>query len=66
MNAEPVLSHANAFTTIAAAALSALIAIGLLTAVTSVFQREGTPFEQVVAAEHACASFAFVSERETC
>jgi len=40
-------------------------AIGLLTAVTDLFQRDGAPFEQVVIAEHICAN-AFVSERETC
>jgi hypothetical protein len=49
-----------------AAALSILIAIGLLTAVTGSFQRDGAPFEQVVIAERACASKVFVSERETC
>jgi hypothetical protein len=49
-----------------AAALSILIAIGLLTAVTGLFQRDGAPFEQVVIAEHAGASNVFVSERETC
>ncbi len=51
---------------ITAAVLSAFIAIGLLTAVTGLFQRDGAPFEQVVSAEHACANYAFVSERETC
>ena len=49
-----------------AAALSIFIAIGLLTAATGLFQLDGAPFEQVVIAEHACASKVFVSERETC
>ncbi len=66
MNTKPAFARRHAVTTIVAAALSVLIAIGLLTAVTGLFQRDGTPFEQVVIAERACASLAFVSERETC
>ena len=66
MNAKPTLARRHVVTTIVAAALSALIAIGLLTAVTDLFQRDGAPFEQVVIAEGACANYAFVSERETC
>ena len=66
MNAKPTLSRPHVVTTIAAAALSALLAGGLLTAVTGLFLRDGTPFEQVVAAEQACKNYAFVSERETC
>jgi hypothetical protein len=66
MNAKPTLARPHVVTTIVAAALSALIAIGLLSAVIGLFQRDGTPFEQVVIAEHACANYAFLSERETC
>jgi hypothetical protein len=66
MNAKPTLARPHVVTTIVAAALSTLIAIGLLTAVTDLFQRDGAPFKQVVIAEHACANYAFVSERETC
>jgi hypothetical protein len=65
MNDKPTLARRHVVTTIVAAALSALIAIGLLTAVTDLFQRDGAPFEQVVIAEHVCGN-AFVSERETC
>ena len=60
MNAKPTLARRQVVTTIVAAALSALIAIGLLTAVTELFQRDGAPFEQVVIAEDACANYAFV------
>jgi len=42
------------------------MAIELLTAVIGLFQHDGTPFEQVVIAEHACTGHAFVSEGETC
>lgn len=66
MNARPALVRRHVVTTIVAAVLSSFIAIGLLTAVAGLFQREGAPFEQVVIAEHACANYEFVSERETC
>ena len=66
MNAKPTLARRHVVTNIVAAALSALIAIGLLTAVTDLFQRDGAPFEQVVIAEHVCANGAFISEREAC
>jgi hypothetical protein len=66
MNAKPVLARPHVATTIAAIALSALIAIGLLTAITELFRRDGAPFEQVVIAEHVCANKAFVSEQEAC
>lgn len=55
MNATPVLARPRVATTIAAAALSAVIAIGLLAAVTGLFHRDGAPFARVVIAEHACA-----------
>src|ERR1700680_1097811 len=66
MNAKPTPGRPRVVTTIAAAALSTVIAIGLLTAVTGLFQRDGAPFEQVVIAEHACANHTFISEREAC
>lgn len=64
MNAKPTLALPHVVATLVAAALSTLIAIGLLTAVTGLFQRDGAPFEQVIIAEHACANHAFVSERQ--
>ena len=66
MNAKPTLARPRVVTTVAAAALSTVIAIGLLTAVTGLFQRDGAPFEQVVIAERACAQHVYVSERESC
>lgn len=66
MNTNPTLARPRPVTTIAAAALSAVIAIGLLAAVGGLFQRDGAPFEQVVMAEHACANHTFISEREAC
>lgn len=66
MNAKPTLARPHVVSTIVAAALSSFIAIGLLTAVTGLFQRDGAPFKQVVIAEHACANYVFASERQTC
>ena len=66
MNAKPTLPRPHIATSIAAAALSAFIAIGLLSAVSGLFQRDGAPYEQVVIAERACADRTFVSDRETC
>ncbi|HEV2977472.1 MAG TPA: hypothetical protein VG425_07780 [Casimicrobiaceae bacterium] len=66
MNANTTLARRHVVATLVAATLSAFIAIGLLTAVTDLFQRDGAPFEQVVIAEHACANHAFVSERQNC
>ena len=66
MNAKLTLARPRVATTLVTAALSTLIAIGLLTAVAGLFQRDGAPFEQVVIAEHACANHTFISEREAC
>jgi len=66
MNAKPTLARPHVVTTLVAAALATLIAIGLLAAVTGLFQRDGAPFERLVIAEHACANYAFVSERQNC
>ena len=66
MDARPTLARRRVVTTIAAAVLSAVAAMGVLTAVTGLFQRDGVPFEQVAIAEHACANHAFISERQAC
>jgi len=66
MNAKPTLARPHVVTTVFAAALSSFIAIGLLSAVVGLFERDGTPFEEVVIAEHACKNYGFVSEREAC
>ena len=66
MNANPTLPRRHIATTVGAGFLSAFIAIGLLSAVSGLFQRGGAPFEQVVIAERACADRTFVSERDTC
>ena len=55
MDAKVMLARLRVVTTAAAAVLSTVIAIGLLTAVTGLFQRDGAPFRQIVIAEHVCA-----------
>jgi len=66
MNTKPTLTRPGLAAITLAATLSAFIAIGLFAAVTGLFQREGAPFELMVAAERACAEHGFVSERENC
>ena len=66
MNAKPAFARPHAAVPVVAAVLSVLIGLGLVSAVTGLFQREGAPFEQVVVAEQACADRTFVSEREAC
>ena len=51
---------------ITAACLAAVLAIGLIAAVTTLFQSRGTPFAELASAERACSAHAYVSEREAC
>ena len=66
MNAMPTFPRSSSFSIILAATLATCIAIGFLTAVAFLFQRDGAPFEQLVAAERACAQYVYVSDREVC
>jgi hypothetical protein len=66
MNAKPTLNQPRGLTVSLAAAFSAVVAVGSLSAVAWLFQREGLPFEQLVAAERACAAHPYASERESC
>jgi hypothetical protein len=66
MYAKPTFRRSSPFSITIAAALATFIAIGLLTAVAFLFQRDGKPLEQLAAAEHACTQHAYVSEREAC
>jgi hypothetical protein len=66
MTAKPELPRRHVAVTVASAALAALIGIGVLGGVTGLFQRDGLPFEQLVAAEQACADRAYLSERDAC
>jgi len=66
MNAMPKLPRRHPVASVLAAVLSVVIVLALLGGVTESFQRDGAPFEHLVAAEHACANCAYVSEREAC
>jgi len=66
MNATFAFARPHAAVPVAAAVLAVLIGLGTLSAVIGLFQRDGAPFEQLVAAEQACADRTFVSEREAC
>ena len=52
--------------TLVAAALATAIAVLLLAAVVTLFERDGYPMERAVAAERACAGNSYVSERDAC
>ena len=49
-----------------AAALAAIITIGIFSGMTELLLREGRPLERLVAAERACAGHEYVSDREAC
>ena len=66
MEAKPTLASPHIAATVVSIVLAALIGVGLLTAVTCLFQRAGAPFEHAIVAEHACANHSFASERDTC
>ena len=66
MNAKATFTRPRVATVLVASGLSALITFGLFAAIVGAFQRAGTPFDQILTAEHACAQYAFVSERDTC
>lgn len=50
----------------AAAFVAALVAVLLLGAVTGLFQSRGQPLAALAAAERACATHPYVSERQRC
>ena len=63
---QPILPQPSSLSIAIAAALATFIAVGLLTAVAFLFQRDGAPMEQLAAAERACAQHVYVSERDAC
>jgi hypothetical protein len=52
--------------TLATATVATIIALGLLWSVVALFQSRGAPFEELAAAERACAQHVYVSDREAC
>jgi hypothetical protein len=66
MNARPTLAHRPLAATLAAVVAAAVLSLATITAVAGLFARDGAPLADAVAAEQACAHYAFVSERERC
>lgn len=66
MHAKLNLGFTSSIMTVAAAALAAFIALGILSTVVSLFQSRGAPMERLAAAERACVSRAWQLEREAC
>ncbi len=66
MNAKPDASRSSPAVHFVAAALAAIITVGIFSGVTELMLREGRPLERLVAAERACAGHEYVSEREAC
>lgn len=52
--------------TFAAATAATVISLALLWGVVTLFQSRGAPLEELAAAERACASHVYVSDREEC
>jgi hypothetical protein len=52
--------------TLTAATMATVVALGLLWGVVSLFQSRGAPYEELAAAERACAQHIYVSDREAC
>ena len=66
MTTKPTLPQSRPVTHFIAATLAGIVAIGLLSSVTALFQRDGRPLERLAVAERACVAHAYVSEREAC
>jgi len=66
MNAKPTFTTDRPLPTLLAAAAAAFIAVGLFWGVFNLFRSQGTPMEQLAAAERGCAHCAYRSEREAC
>jgi len=66
MNANLNFDHPRPSHTVAAAALATVIALSLFWAVATLFQSRGEPFAELAAAERACATYDYQSDREAC
>jgi hypothetical protein len=52
--------------TFTAATAATVVSLALLWGVVTLFQSRGAPLEELAAAERACASLVYVSDREAC
>jgi len=65
-NLKPSLARSGPVALAATAAVSTVIAVSIIGAVTALFQSRGLPMEELAAAERACSEHVYVSDRETC
>ena len=63
---KPDVPQSSLATRFVAAALAAIITVGILTGVTELILLGGLPFERLVAAERACSNHDQVSGRDAC
>jgi hypothetical protein len=66
MSTRPNFAFPGSTLTVATAALAAVIALGILWGIVTLFQSRGAPMQRLVAAEHACAQYIYLSERQAC
>ncbi len=59
-------THLRPAQIVAAAAVAAVIALGVLEGVAELFQSRGEPFAELAAAERACAQLSHASDRRSC
>lgn len=66
MNHESYSAARRPLVATAAAFAATIVALGIFSAVATLFQSRGAPLQALAAAERACAHERFVSDREAC
>ena len=66
MNVKPDASALSPAAHFVAATLAAILTVGIFSALTELFLRDGGPLAHWAAAERVCATHQYVSEREAC
>ena len=66
MNVKPDTSALGLAAHFVAAALAAILTVGIFSSLSELFLRDGGPLARWAAAERACATRQYVSEREAC
>ena len=66
MNARANLERPGRTVVLVAATLATVIALGIVAVVTDLFQSRGMPMAELAAAERACGTESYLSDREKC
>ena len=66
MSNTPTFATQSPIATVAASVLATVIALGILSTLAIMFQRDGKPLERLAAAERACVHYSYLSERQAC